>query len=98
MRFRPRGITARGTYGTLFRCGNRPSGSGPVEDACFSWATKGCAVSGDRYGSEKLRPAFNFLAGMCSEIFSSMVYVPEEVIKSRMMLGKITDRGRRRAA
>lgn len=55
---------------------------------------EGVRSLGDRCGSGKLRPAFNFLAGMCSEIFSSMVYVPEEVIKSRMMLGKITDRGR----
>lgn len=47
---------------------------------------------GDKVGSEKLRPIFNFTAGMCSEILSSLVYVPEEVIKSRMMLGRITDR------
>lgn len=47
---------------------------------------------GEKVGSEKLRPVFNFAAGMCSEILSSLVYVPEEVIKSRMMLGRITDR------
>ena len=59
----------------------------------FFMGYEGVRSLGDRCGSEKLRPAFNFLAGMCTEIFSSMVYVPEEVIKSRMMLGKITDRG-----
>ena len=52
---------------------------------------------GEKCGVEKLKPFFNFAAGMCSEVLSSMVYVPEEVIKSRMMLGRITDR-RTRAA
>lgn len=47
---------------------------------------------GEKCGVEKLKPFFNFAAGMCSEVLSSMVYVPEEVIKSRMMLGRITDR------
>lgn len=47
---------------------------------------------GEKVGSERLRPFFNFAAGMCSEILSSLIYVPEEVIKSRMMIGRITDR------
>ena len=47
---------------------------------------------GEKCGMDKLKPFFNFAAGMCSEVLSSMVYVPEEVIKSRMMLGRITDR------
>lgn len=47
---------------------------------------------GEKVGSPKMRPVFDFAAGMCSEILSSLIYVPEEVIKSRMMLGRITNR------
>lgn len=53
---------------------------------------EGVKSLGDKCKVEKLKPLFNFAAGMCSEVLSSLVYVPEEVIKSRMMLGRITDR------
>lgn len=58
----------------------------------FFMGYEGVKGLGERCGVDKLKPVFNFAAGMCSEVLSSMVYVPEEVIKSRMMLGRITDR------
>ena len=60
--------------------------------ALFFMGYEGVRGLGEKVGSEKLRPFFNFIAGMSSEILSSLIYVPEEVIKSRMMLGRITDR------
>ncbi len=58
----------------------------------FFMGYEGVKSLGDKCKVKKLKPLFNFAAGMCSEVLSSLVYVPEEVIKSRMMLGRITDR------
>ena len=60
--------------------------------ALFFVGYEGVKGLGEKCKAEKLRPLFNFAAGMCSEVLSSLVYVPEEVIKSRMMVGQITDR------
>ena len=60
--------------------------------ALFFVGYEGVKGLGEKCKVERLRPAFNFAAGMCSEVLSSLVYVPEEVIKSRMMIGQVTDR------
>lgn len=60
--------------------------------ALFFMGYEGVRGISDKLGSPKMRPVFDFAAGMCSEILSSLIYVPEEVIKSRMMLGRITNR------
>ena len=58
----------------------------------FFMGYEGVKSLGDKCKVKKLKPLYNFAAGMSSQVLSSLLYVPEEVIKSRMMLGRITDR------